>query len=1397
MTLHSSQLRRAPRWISIPLVLALAACSGGSKSASQGGTLSTSAVKDLAIIPGDASIPAGTRLPFVARAQFVDGTTRDVSQQSTWTAADPAVVSFPQPGVAIATLVGTTKVTVDYQGIQRSASLTVTPGLVLAMTLNPAVATVAKGTSQQFSVFAVLSDGKQDVTQVAIWKTSNPAIASLGQPGAFTGVAAGTVMISATFGGAVVSAPVTVTNATLQSLTLEVPGGTAGGITVPAGIDVSLGATGVFSDGTSQSVTTQAQWTSSDPSVATVSQDGVVHPVAPGTAVITVERDGASASVTVTVTDAVLQGIALTPPSLTLAKNTTAALRATGTFSDGTTRDVTSQVTWGSSDTSVVTIAAGVVTARAPGAAVVAAATADGALSATASVTVTDATLVSMAVTPGTVAMAAGLTQQLTATGTFSDGTSQDLTATVGWTSTNVAVAAVSNAADSAGVVSGLAPGTATIRASLSGVNASAAVTISNAALRSIVVSGPTSLAKGMSATFKALGTFTDGSTKDVTSLVAWSSTNQGVVAVSSGGVATGLVVGGANVVAQAGAISGSAAVTVTAVTLQSITVSPGSRTLPVGATQQFVATGVFSDQSSQNLTSQVTWKTSDAAVATISSAGLLTAMAQASNVTVTAALSGISGAANVTVSQAVVVGVLVTPPSTSVAKGTTTSYVATASYSDGSSQVVTGSASWSTASSSIATVAAGVATGVGTGNTTVQASFGGYSGSAALTVTDATLSSLSLSPAKTTVAAGVSVQFTATGSFSDGSTQDLTGSVAWTAVWAGSGDPAGSIDAAGKLSKTSPGTITVTATDLKTNVQGSATVTVTDATLTGLTLSPANPAVYVGFPTTFSVTAWYTDGSHPDVTTSADTTWSLTGGVTLSGSAITGTTAGPASVKVSYGGATATAQFTVQDATLASIEISPASSSTPMGIDQQLKAWGVFQSSGTAVGKQDLSTQVQWATSDSNVATVTAGLVHPVRTGTVTITATLGGITGSTQFSVTNATLQTFDVLGSTKIATNTSTAFQAMGLYSDESYVSLSGITWSSSNPSVAVVDPKTGVAYGAAAGTATITATFSTCPGGNSPCSGSTTLSVVQATLQSFSIAVSPSLTQPAGLQFALTATAKFADASSSTWSQDVTQFATWISGSPDVAQFEAGSDPGVLSALKGGTSVVTASYAGGTASVTVTVTDAYVKSITVTGASTGNAVPVGYGVPFTATASYSDGTTKDVTSAATWTSSNTAYATVSNASGTEGVVTGVAANPAVVITATFQGVAGTVSVPVVNVTLGTITVTASNDVTQWSAGNLPASIGTLPGTIAVGGTGELYAIGTFQDAANNKVFIDMTNQCQWRSAPRSVAWVSNVLAKADSKGVVTGVSGGSATITAHKGNKRDTATVNVGP
>lgn len=167
--------------------------------------------------------------------------------------------------------------------------------------------------------------------------------------------------------------------------------------------------------------------------------------------------------------------------------------------------------------------------------------------------------------------------------------------------------------------------------------------------------------------------------------------------------------------------------------TLTSIAVGPASPSIAVGASQQFTATGSYSDGNTQNIASSVTWNSSATNVATIAGSG--TAMAVAvGQTTITAASGSVSGATTLTV-VAIPSSIVITPLAPALGVGQTVQFTATANYSEGSTKDVTQNAAWTSSSSGVASISAGVATGVAVGQTSITASYYSVSGSSAVYV--------------------------------------------------------------------------------------------------------------------------------------------------------------------------------------------------------------------------------------------------------------------------------------------------------------------------------------------------------------------------------------------------------------------------------------------------------------------------------------------------------------------------------------------------------------------------------------------------------------------------------------------------------------------------------------
>jgi uncharacterized protein YjdB len=326
----------------------------------------------------------------------------------------------------------------------------------------------------------VFSDAtSQVITGDCGWSSDDPAAAAMSASTA-TAVAQGTANIAASFSfagaSAAGSAPVAVSAATLTSLSIF----PASALLAPSTTQ-AFSATGTFSDGTLQSVNGLANWTSSDPSVVSIKASGVATGQSAGTATITAAYPAlglTSNPADLLVEATQLQAIAMTPLAATVPATISTAFIATGAFADGSRQNLTAFVTWASSDGSRSTISNssgqhGIATGMAPGTARLTAVF-DGQVG-SASLAVTDATLLSISVTPANPSIPLGQSQAFLATGRFSDGTTLNLSLSQPtWISSDLSVAVISPS----GLATSAGRGTSMITVSVNGVRGASVLTV-------------------------------------------------------------------------------------------------------------------------------------------------------------------------------------------------------------------------------------------------------------------------------------------------------------------------------------------------------------------------------------------------------------------------------------------------------------------------------------------------------------------------------------------------------------------------------------------------------------------------------------------------------------------------------------------------------------------------------------------------------------------------------------------------------------------------------------------------------------------------------------------------------------------------------------------------------
>ena len=318
---------------------------------------------------------------------------------------------------------------------------------------------------------------------------------------------------------------------------------------------------------------------------------------------------------------------------------------------------------------------------------------------------------------------------------------------------------------------------------------------------------------------FFATGVYDDGSTQDLTSTVTWNADeNDLVCTLTSSGVATGLSVGNMAIKAISGIVLGSATLNVVPAAMASISVTPSQFSILVGANQQFTATGVFTDGTTTDLTLTATWTSSTPSIATITKAGFVSGKAQGST-TITATSGAFVGSTTLAIGPPTLRSIAVTPYNLAIPQGVSQQFTATGTYSDGSTQDLTQNVIWSVSPGRLKIrfhqfgVNRGVVSGNITGAGTVKATHITISGSAPINIVTPGLQSIVIAPITATLPAGAAYQFTATGTFPGGVTQNITSTVNWSSSAPEIAFVGNSTGVQGMASTLSVGTATVSAT--------------------------------------------------------------------------------------------------------------------------------------------------------------------------------------------------------------------------------------------------------------------------------------------------------------------------------------------------------------------------------------------------------------------------------------------------------------------------------------------------------------------------------------------------------------------------------------------------------
>ena len=381
---------------------------------------------------------------------------------------------------------------------------------------------------------------------------------------------------------------------------------------------------------------------------------------------------GSSSNLTGGTTPPALTSVSITSAATTVNIGATVQFTATAKYSDGSSTDVTTSATWSSSDATVASIQStgqanpGLGLGVAAGAANITASFK--AMSGQATLTVNSGNIspiiTSIAVGPAGASVSVGSTVQFTATASYSDGSVKPVTTTVAWSSSNSAIASIQTSGQTTpGLATAVAPGQATITASLDGISGNVMLTVTSKATVISLSISPTaaSLNVGSTLQFTATAGYSDGSSKTVTNSAAWSSSNSAVASIQTSGqtgpgLARGKAPGNVNVTASFNGVSAITTLNVIGNTgnLTAFLISQIDPSIPPGSPLQMFGYAEYADGSAQWVTSTTHWTSSNPSVASVedqgqTSPGLVTASA-AGTTTITASYGGFNQTTMVTV---------------------------------------------------------------------------------------------------------------------------------------------------------------------------------------------------------------------------------------------------------------------------------------------------------------------------------------------------------------------------------------------------------------------------------------------------------------------------------------------------------------------------------------------------------------------------------------------------------------------------------------------------------------------------------------------------------------------------------------------------------------------------
>lgn len=961
-------------------------------------------LSSLQLTPPTQTLPNGFNSTLTLTAVYSDNTTVIISNSSaTWSISSGEGVTVSNGEVTAVEPNKAAVVKVVYRGLEATATVHTSTSQLRELTLFDtttnapmSVTTLPVGMKQDISIVATFSDGStswlNNNNANIRYHTADSAVAAystgLNTLKAIDAKAPGMTSLWVEYTDPTTSlvynsnvGTVVVTDAAVRSLAIEPSFNVGTGLL--ADTMYSLKAKATLTDNSVVDITSLSTWSSNDKDVATFSGmiSGLFNAREAGSATLTATYRGYTDTLDINVVATKLVSLSVSSSTDTIHIGEELQYKVEGHYDNGTTIDLTSQVSWSSRAVSVATISqGGKATAVAVGNTQIYA-TKSGVDGYTTINVMADKLVKSVSIDPlQASSLAKGQSTALSATITYQDdSTNSNAAGKVRWVVADYDIGLVHN-----GKWYAQKAGTTKIHAEYGGVNSSeASLTVTTASITDLELAPSNSieLAKGRTFPVTLTAHYTDSSTQVQTQSASWSSSKSSVASVDNG-VITAVNNGTATITATLSGKSVSVGVEVKDAQVNALLLNGDAAiTLNQGETLVLPTQWIHSDGSVSDVEltdTRLSYHTDNASVVSFDTTTKNQLIARAEGLTQVWVKHTNSSTSEVIQSQKVTVLVQskkvsylsFTQSQSGLPKGESTDFKVQAHFTDNSSLDVTSSASWSSSDIDVLTVSRGVVTASSSVDLSVKdtaqvtASYDGQSVSKLVTLNAASLSYITVSPTAMTIQQNLTRALSVTAHYSNGSSSVLSSSV----LWQSSAESVATVSSDGVVTGVKSGEALIKAT-----VNGhtvSSKVFVIASSVERIEIVLANDTFKVGESQTILVNAYYQGASSVAVDVTNQTAWQATSGhARVLGSNIIGMSLGTDTMRASFGGKSVTQDIKVQDVVYTHLRLSILQTSLVEGHSTQVELLGIGRDGSLTVLND--KTGITWSIEDDTVIKV------------------------------------------------------------------------------------------------------------------------------------------------------------------------------------------------------------------------------------------------------------------------------------------------------------------------------------------------------------------------------------------------------------------------------------------